>query len=217
MMVFPVGSRWTAVLALVLIGNTTASANDGCACPGVPSCAVPGWCAPGCGCPDSGWAGGANCDDGCCPNCRSKNRWINREKGPFIQIICSKYKMPSFGCYHAPYAVVSQSMPAVITNQSAVMPVLLTTAVQTQAAPVTQAAPQNQGTTGGDLERKVDRLRADVDELADSTRRLTLILDKIDQKLTRVEATLDTKADKQPFVPAAPAAPAAPVAPVGGS
>ena len=178
-------------------------ANDGCACPGVPSCAVPGWCEPGCAAPgygcrrDSGYAGGANCDDGCCPNCRSKGKWINREKGPLIQIVCSKYKMPAFGAYHAPYAVVSQSMPVVMTNQSAVMPLLLTSGIQTQSALANQSTPQNQSTADSELERKVDRLRADVDELADSTRRLTLVLDKIDQKLTVLEEKVDKKEDKK--------------------
>jgi len=205
--------RLAGMVGVLLATQSSAIfANDGCACPGVPSCALPGWCAPGCaapgyGCPtgtcqNSGYTGGASCDDGCCPNCRSKSKWSNREKGPFIQIICSKYKMPAFGAYHAPYAVVTQSMPAVLTNQSAVMPIMLA-GVQTQSAPFRQSAPEEQSTKNdsaccNDLERKVDRLRADVDELADSTRRLTLVLDKIDQKLTTLEEKVDKKADKNP-------------------
>jgi peptidoglycan hydrolase CwlO-like protein len=66
---------------------------------------------------------------------------------------------------------------------------------------VLQAAafqPQQQNTTANqstaadsankELEKKVDQLRGDVDELADATRRLTVVLGKIDEKLTSLES-----------------------------
>lgn len=98
-------------------------------------------------------------------------------------------------CFDAPYAVVSQSMPAVITNQSAVVPVFLQTAA---IQPQQQSGPVNQSGSPGAcsaLEKKVDQLRSDVDELADATRRLTVVLGKIDEKLTTLEGKVQTIED----------------------
>jgi hypothetical protein len=170
-----------------------------CACPPVPSCVAPAWCGPSCAAPNYGCGPsnscmpqGANCrcrNDEDCDRCSKGKKCC--EKQPRIQININRIRMRPC-CYDAPYAVVSQSMPAVITNQSAVMPVFLQTAAfQTQQ----QNGPANQaGTADGnkDLEKKVDQLRGDVDELADATRRLTVVLGKIDEKLTNLESKVST-------------------------
>ena len=91
-------------------------------------------------------------------------------------------------CYvrEAPYAAVTQSVPAVLTNQSAFMPVAFQ-AVALQASAAPQAAPRAQSATADcdcdDLQKQVKQLRKDVDELAETTNRITKVLEKIDSKL----------------------------------
>jgi hypothetical protein len=190
------GLLWAVVSASVCVSSAAVQAAD-CACPPVPSCVAPAWCGPSCAAPNYGCgptnscvAQGSGCqcrnnDDGCDRCCKSKKCC---EKQPRIQININRIRMRPC-CYDAPYAVVSQSMPAVITNQSAVMPFVLQAAA---FQPQQQNATANQSTAADsankDLEKKVDQLRGDVDELADATRRLTVVLGKIDEKLTSLES-----------------------------
>ncbi len=96
----------------------------------------------------------------------------------------------------SPYAAVTQSVPAVLTNQSAFMPVAFqAVALQAAAAPQSAARPQSASADCDceDLQKQVKQLRKDVDELAETSNRITKVLEKLDTKLDDIDGRLKGK------------------------
>lgn len=180
------GAMRAAVAIAVYAGfaGISVQAHDpSCACPPAygPSCAAPPACTPSCAAPGS-------CDCDCQPACRKS---CDSCRSCVVKVI--KVRAPRFCCVkEAPYAAVTQSVPAVLTNQSAFLPVGFQ-AVALQAAPVTRPQSAAADSDCEDLKRQVNQLRKDVDELAETSNRITKVLEKLDSKLDDIDGRLKGK------------------------